>query len=136
MNNHAETVGKIYEAFGKGDIPAILEHIAEDVRWEAWENNYAQNADVPWLQPGTGKHRVMNFFKIVGEMKFNEFTIKSIMPGPDQVAVELVLEAVLPGTGVVLRDEEIHLWTFNAEGKVIRMRHYADTAKHIQAAEA
>jgi len=32
------------------------------------------------------------------------------------------------------RDEEMHLWTFDANGKVIRLRHYTDTAKHIQAA--
>jgi hypothetical protein len=28
----------------------------------------------------------------------------------------------------------MHLFTFNAEGKVTRLRHYTDTAKHIAAA--
>jgi uncharacterized protein len=31
------------------------------------------------------------------------------------------------------RDEEIHLWTFDDAGKVVRLRHYVDTAKHIAA---
>ena len=31
------------------------------------------------------------------------------------------------------RDEEIHLWTFDNAGKVVRLRHYTDTAKHIAA---
>jgi len=31
------------------------------------------------------------------------------------------------------RDEEIHLWTFNDAGKITRLRHYTDTAKHIAA---
>jgi len=31
------------------------------------------------------------------------------------------------------RDEELHLWGFDSEGKVNRMRHYVDTAKHIAA---
>jgi hypothetical protein len=28
----------------------------------------------------------------------------------------------------------MHLWTFGPDGKVIRFRHYADTAKQIHAA--
>ena len=44
------------------------------------------------------------------------------------------VEAKLPGCGGrSYRDEEVHLWTFNADGKVARLRHYLDTAKHIQA---
>jgi hypothetical protein len=39
--------GAIYEAFGKGDIPTILGYIADDVRWEAWQDNSAQQAGVP-----------------------------------------------------------------------------------------
>ena len=32
--NHIETVQKIYEAFGKGDVPAILGHLSDDADWE------------------------------------------------------------------------------------------------------
>jgi ketosteroid isomerase-like protein len=28
----------------------------------------------------------------------------------------------------------MHLWTFNDAGKVTRLRHYTDTAKHLKAA--
>jgi hypothetical protein len=31
------------------------------------------------------------------------------------------------------RDEELHLWTLDDDGQVVRMRHYVDTAKHIAA---
>jgi uncharacterized protein len=40
----------------------------------------------------------------------------------------------VPSTSGHYRDEEMHLWTFDATGKVIRLRHYTDTAKHIRAA--
>jgi ketosteroid isomerase-like protein len=33
-------------------------------------------------------------------------------------------------------DEELHLWTFNDNGKVVRLRHYVDTAKHLDARRA
>jgi hypothetical protein len=30
--NHAATVAKLYEAFGRGDISYIIEHLADDCR--------------------------------------------------------------------------------------------------------
>jgi ketosteroid isomerase-like protein len=32
-------------------------------------------------------------------------------------------------------DEELHLWTFGEDGRVTRLRHYCDTAKHIAASQ-
>jgi hypothetical protein len=52
--------------------------------------------------------------------------------GGNQVAVSFVIEYDTPPGGH-LRDEEIHLWTFDADGKVSGLRHYTDTAKHIAA---
>jgi ketosteroid isomerase-like protein len=134
MNKHLETVSKMYEAFGKGDIPAIISNLADDVRWEEWTDNAAQKAGVPWLKSGKGKDAALDFFKMLGEMKFNHFEVKSLMEGPGQVAAEVVLEIEIPSTGASIKDEEIHLWTFNDAGKVVRFRHYVDTAKHMQAA--
>jgi len=57
------------------------------------------------------------------------------MAGGNQVAVEFIIEVALPALGTQYRDEEIHLWTLNAEGKVTRLRHYTDTAKHMAAAQ-
>jgi ketosteroid isomerase-like protein len=45
-----------------------------------------------------------------------------------------VIEVEVPDTGGHYRDEEMHLWTFNDAGQVVRLRHYTDTAKHITAA--
>lgn len=134
MNKHIETVSKIYEAFGKGDIPTIVSHLADDVRWEEWTNNTAQKAGVPWLKAGKGHNAAFGFFKVAGQMKFKHFEVKSLMEGPGQVAAEVVIEAEIPSTGATINDEEIHLWTFNDAGKVVRMRHYSDTAKHMHAA--
>ena len=45
------TVQSIYESFGKGDVPAILDVLADDVEWEAWDSNSAVKAGVPWMTP-------------------------------------------------------------------------------------
>lgn len=134
MNQHVETVQAIYEAFGRGDVPAILEHLAEDVRWEEWADNRAQAAGVPWLLPRHGKSGAIEFFGVVGQFQFHEFQVLSLMEGGNQVAAELAIDATIPASGTRLRDEEIHLWTFDDAGQVVRFRHYIDTAKHIAAA--
>jgi ketosteroid isomerase-like protein len=88
------------------------------------------------MTPRHGKAEAAKFFETVGQMEIVELDILAMMEGGDQVAVEFVLEARLPAWGGGhYRDEELHLWTFNADGKVSRLRHYTDTAKHIAALE-
>jgi uncharacterized protein len=132
MSNIA-TVQAIYEAFGRGDVPSILEHLADDVAWESWADNSAQKAGVPWLLPRTGKAAVAEFFGIAATMGITEFTVLGLLEGGNEVAAPFVIAADVPG-GQPYRDEEIHLWTFNDAGKVTRLRHYVDTAKHIASA--
>ena len=128
------TVQGIYQAFGQGDVPTILDALADEVEWEAWESNSAVAAGVPWMTPRHGKADVVHFFETAGQMKIVDLQILSMMEGGNQVAVEFVFEAELPAWGGGrYRDEEIHLWTFNDAGKVVRLRHYTDTAKHIAA---
>lgn len=132
MHDHIGTVQSIYEAFGRGDIPAILDKLAEDVRWDEWPDNHAQKSGVPWLQPRTGKDATTGFFQVVGGFTFHEFQVRSLMAGGSQVAADVFVDATIP-PGVRFRDEELHLWTFDASGKITRFRHYVDTAKHIAA---
>lgn len=135
MTNHLPTATAIYEAFGRGDIPAILSYMADDVQWEQWADNSAQHAGVPWMQPRQGKAGVLEFFQLLGGMTIMDFQVLSMMAGGAQVAVEFVIEVDLPSTDGHYRDEEMHLWTFNDAGQVVRLRHYTDTAKHIAAAQ-
>ena len=133
MSNLA-TVQSIYEAFSKGDIPAILDVLADDVEWEAWADNSAVEAGVPWMVPRHGKAEAVGFFEAAGQMEILDLQVLRMMEGGNQVAVEFVLEANLPAWGGGhYRDEEMHLWTFNGDGEVVRLRHYTDTAKHIAA---
>jgi ketosteroid isomerase-like protein len=136
MNDNLATIGAIYEAFGKGDIPTILDHLADDVRWEEWADNTAQKAGVPWMQARHGKAGALEFFQVMGDrLQVTEVSVLSLMAGGNQVAVEFVIACDVKGTGRRYRDEELHLWTLNEDGKVTRLRHYTDTAKHIEAAQ-
>ena len=133
MKNSLEQTQAIYEAFGKGDIPSILNALADEVHWEEWENNTAQKAGVPWMKGGNGKQVAIDYFNEIGKLGFKDFRMLSIMANDHQTAVEYCIELGIPETGKSYKDEAIHLWTFNDEGKVIRFRHYCDTAKMIEA---
>jgi len=135
MNNNLATVNIIYEAFAKGDIPAIVECLADNVEWEQWTDNTAQKSGVPWLKARKGKDGAIEFFRIVGEFVIKDFRVLSVLGNGNQVAAEIIIEAEVPATGGHYRDEEMHLWTFDDQGKIIRMRHYTDTAKHMAAAK-
>lgn len=136
MSDHLATVAAIYEAFGRGDIPAIVEQVSDDVQWEAWADNTAQKVGVPWLLPRQGKAGVLEFFRVVAEtLEIQEFNVLSIMAGGNQVAAEFVITAKVNGKATY-SDEEMHLWTFDETGKVTRLRHYLDTAKHAAAWQA
>jgi ketosteroid isomerase-like protein len=129
-----QSVEAIYGAFGRGDVPAILDHLSPTVAWEAWDDNYAQRAGVPWLMPRHGHAGAVAFFTTVAtSMNITGFSVLSMLAGGNQVAAEIRLAATFPN-GTVMHEEEIHLWTFGDDGKVVRFRHYTDTAKHIAAA--
>lgn len=130
---NATTVAGIYAAFGRGDVPAILDTLADDVAWESWSDNYAQRAGVAHMRQRRGPAEVAEFFTVIGAWVPREFAVLDVIGTGDQVVAEIRAEFDLPN-GSRLADEELHMWTFDERGKVTRFRHYADTAKHIAVA--
>jgi ketosteroid isomerase-like protein len=126
------TVGEIYAAFGRGDVPTILDKVAATCRWESWARNYAQEAGVAWLRPQSGPTGAAEFFVTLGGLQVHDFQVLDLVGGEHQVAGEVVIDFSTTSGGR-LRDEEVHLWTFDEQQKVVRFRHYVDTAKHIAA---
>jgi uncharacterized protein len=128
-----QTIQEIYQAFGRGDVPAILERLAEDVAWE----HDAPDYEVPWLVPGRGKPHVLAFFGVVGsQLSISKFELKNLLEGQQQVVGVIEIEAKVNATGKSFRDLELHLWTFAATGKVARFRHVVDTHQHWLASRA
>src|SRR5262249_13735902 len=120
--------------FQRGDVPAILERLAPNVQWEDPRDNTAQRAGVPWMQPRRGRGAVAGFFQLLSTYQFHEFSVKAVMQGGNQVASEAVVGLSMPN-GWRVRDEEMHLFTFDDRGQVVRFRHYLDTAKAIAATQ-
>jgi ketosteroid isomerase-like protein len=122
-----QTVQQIYQAFGRGDVPAILEHFVDDIEWE----HDAMDHGIPWLVPGRGKAHVLSFFEAIGrDLDISGFEVQSLLSGQNQVVAIVRIEATVRPTGKRFGDLELHLWTFDARGKVVKFRHVVDTHQH------
>ncbi len=131
MADNLSTVSAIYEAFGRGDVPAILEHLADDVDWERG----ASATGIPWLEPGRGKDHVAGFFAALAEhLEFKHFEVTGMAVGDDVVVAFVDLEVLVTSTGRGFAESpEAHCWWFGDDGRVVAFRHYVDTVRHQEA---
>lgn len=127
-----ETVQQIYAAFGRGDLPALLEGLADDV---TWEYGAAPNP-VPWLQPLQGRAAVPRFFDaLLSAVEFQRFEVRRLLADGPLVVALVDAEFTVRATGRrVVETDEVHLWHFGPDGRVQRFRHRADSWHHAWAA--
>ena len=122
--SNVETVGQIYEAFGRGDVPAILEKLDENVEWET----QIPVDGVPWLQTRHGRDSITGFFESLVPLEFKRFEPQTFFESGDKVFVLIALDITTQGKDYSFPLEG-HLWQFNAMGKVARFDHVTDTAQ-------
>jgi ketosteroid isomerase-like protein len=135
--SNAKTVQSIYEAFGRQDAAGILEPLTDDVAWDQWEENSAVEAGtVPYLKERHGKDGVIEWLGTLQALDLHDMQVLNILEGDNEVVASVRIEFTVKATGKRLVDEELHLWTFNDDGRVLRLRHYTDTAKHLDANRA
>jgi uncharacterized protein len=130
---HADSVREIYQAFGRGDTDAILEHLADDVEWEYGPNS----TDVPWLQPLRNRDNVPQFFEALAGLEIHRFEPTMLLENGHVVVALIDLEATVRATGRrVIEVDEVHIWHFNEAGAVIKFRHRVDSHQHWVACNA
>ncbi len=70
-DTNIKTIAAAYEAFGRGDVAAILDMVTDDVDWAA----EAASPTPPWYGVRHGKDAVAQFFTDFGSaMEVDEFT--------------------------------------------------------------
>jgi ketosteroid isomerase-like protein len=128
---NVETIQQVYEAFGRGDVEAILERLADDVAWDQDAPSYG----VPIYEPGTGKDHVRRFFANLADVDMRRFEPRNFLVGGDQVAVTIDVELDVRATGRSVTALEVHLWTFDAGGRITRFFHCIDRHAFVLAYE-
>ena len=122
-----ETVHEIYAAFQRGDIPTILEHLADNVEWE-----YSiAPLGVPWLQRRHGRAEVPQFFASMAGFELHRFQPKTFLHSDNIVVVLIDVDLTVKATGRrLVEEDEVHIWYFDAQGRVARFGHKVDTHQH------
>ena len=124
--SNVDTVKEIYAAFGRGDVPAILDHLDQNVEWETT----TEVPGVPWLAPQHGKANVPGFFESLAPLQITRFEPRTFFAADgDKVFVIIHFEADHNGKHYTIPNNG-HLWEFGADGKVVRYDHITDTATH------
>ncbi|HUQ05204.1 MAG TPA: nuclear transport factor 2 family protein [Kofleriaceae bacterium] len=123
-----EHVQRIYDAFGKGDLPTILAGFSPDgvISFEG-----ASRA-VPWHATARGAEITAFFATLAEAVEFEIFDPQGWVTGEDTVAVQLHLRYRIKRTGKTVDQRQVHWWTLDA-GKVMRVHHFEDTHQVIAA---
>ncbi len=125
MTDHSDLIRTLYAAFGRGDLPTILDAAASGVTW--WSNGDA--ATIPWAGSRSGRDGMRDFFvALTAHLDFEAFEPREFFPSADTVIVLGRTRARHKSGGRgVLDCEWVHTFTIR-DGKLIAFREYYDTA--------
>ena len=98
---NADVVRQAYEAFGRGDIPAMLGMLTDDV-----EFTMQGPAVIPWVGTYRGREGVAEFFSLLDEnLEFERFEPREFVAQGDTVVVLGDERSLVKSTGRAFEDE-------------------------------
>jgi ketosteroid isomerase-like protein len=112
-----------YAAFGRGDIPALLELLSEDVEWET-----PGTSEFPLAGKRRGHQQVVEFFQTLNAtFEIQRFVPETFVAEGDRVIVQGRETALIRATGKVIEVPWAHAFTLR-NGKIVALQEYVDTA--------
>ena len=125
---NVQLVQELYAAFGRADVPAILDQLTDDV---AWYDPGPPN--VPHAGRYSGQDGYGGFFTSIGEtLDIDEFAPTEFLAKADRVVVLGSLHVRVKETGRSYGTERAMVWTMR-DGKVVGWQIYHDTARELAA---
>jgi ketosteroid isomerase-like protein len=121
MGDNVDTVRGIYDAFGKGDVPAVLAAMDEKIEWQ-------EPASLPFddqIGPQAVAENV--FGPVISRIEGFVVDTREIVDGGDIVCGIGVYRGKGTDNGIPLEADFVHVWRFGADGKVTGFRTYTDT---------
>ena len=128
---NVEVVQETYEAVGRGDIPALLDVLTDDVEW-----TFQGPSVIPFAGTRRGREGVAEFFSLVGRnLEFERFEPREFVAQGDTVVVLGFERSRIKPTGRTFEQEWAHLYKLR-DGKVAEFLALEDTAAHAVAFDA
>lgn len=120
-NNNVDIVRGAYEAFGRGDVPAVLEVLDKDVIWTDMEG-------FPTGGTYVGAGAILNGVFLPLGTEWNKFQANpdEFLESGDHVVALGHYEGTYKTTGKGMRVPFAHVWTLR-DGKVVKFVQYTDT---------
>lgn len=129
--NNVDIVRQTYAAVSRGDIPAVLNLLAEDVDWTLQGPTM-----IPFAGTHHGRDGVAEFFTLVGEtIDFEQFEPRDFVAHGDTVVVLGYERNHIKPTGRTFVQEWAHVYTIR-DGRIARFRAFEDTAAYVAALDA
>jgi ketosteroid isomerase-like protein len=127
-----KTIQVVYEAFGRGDVEAILDNVTGDVDWAA----EASSTVAPWYGVRHGKDGVVSFFEAFGStMEVEEFNPYAFAANETEVHTVVHFRGTARTTGKVV-DQDLHHFFRFEDGKIAFYRGTEDTAQTVAALQS
>jgi hypothetical protein len=128
-NANIAFVQSLYAAFGRGDVPTIINGLTSDVAWHSG----GRQSDYPGFGPRQGHKAVQEFFQIIADNNdFQHFTPREFYAADDKVFVLGEYAITLKKSGKKFESDWIHVFTIKG-GKVANFREFLDTALAAEA---
>lgn len=130
MKGNVAVVDGLYQAFAKGDVPAVLGVMDANIVW-----NEAENFPYADKNPYIGPDAVLNgvFGRIMAEWEyFNLTDIQLHDMSNNMVLATLRYKAKHKTTGKTIDSQTAHLWTLR-DGKISAFQQFTDTKQATEA---
>ena len=123
---NVEIIRRGYEAFGRGDLNALLDLFDDDIEWTA-----PGPPELPTAGTRRGRAQVAEFFNAIGQTwEIQRFDPHTFIAQGDHVVVVGDDTARVKATGKVLDTPWVHVFTMRG-GKVVRFQEFLDTAATV-----
>ena len=130
MGMNGDTMKRLYDAFGKGDVPAVLGAFDPQIQWREAENFLYADGN-PYVGPQAVAEGV--FQRIVSDVENFTVVPERFIEGGDTVVVEGRYRGKMNATGTPVDAQFAHVWQLR-DGKVVRFQQYTDTRQWAKAA--
>jgi ketosteroid isomerase-like protein len=126
----SDTVRGIYEAFGRGDVQAVLGVFDPAIEWHEADNFLYADRN-PYIGPMAVAEGV--FMRCVADIDGFTVVPQRYTESGDRVAVEGRYRGTMKTTGIPVDAQFAHVWDVRG-GKVVGFQQYTDTKQWADAA--